>query len=47
MTCVRACNSESYVLSIKIELHQGTTLSPYIFTLDMDEITNDIQQDIS
>jgi Reverse transcriptase (RNA-dependent DNA polymerase) len=31
---------------IKIGLHQGSTLSPYIFTLVMDEITNDIQEDI-
>jgi Reverse transcriptase (RNA-dependent DNA polymerase) len=28
------------------DLHQGSTLSPYIFTLVMDEITNDIQGDI-
>jgi Reverse transcriptase (RNA-dependent DNA polymerase) len=46
VTYVRACDSESDALSIKIKLHQGSTLSPYIFTLVMDEITKDIQGDI-
>jgi Reverse transcriptase (RNA-dependent DNA polymerase) len=31
---------------IKIGLHQGSVLSPYIFTLVIDEITKDIQEDI-
>jgi Reverse transcriptase (RNA-dependent DNA polymerase) len=43
VTCVRACDGESDTFSIKIELHQGSTLSPYIFTLVMNEITKDIQ----
>jgi Reverse transcriptase (RNA-dependent DNA polymerase) len=47
VTCVRACDGESDTFSIKIGLHQGSALSPYIFTLVMDEITNDIQEDIS
>jgi Reverse transcriptase (RNA-dependent DNA polymerase) len=47
MTCVKACDSESNAFSIKIGLHQGLTLSPYIFTLVMDEITKDVQGDIS
>jgi Reverse transcriptase (RNA-dependent DNA polymerase) len=46
VTCVRACDGESDTFPIKIELHQGSTLSPYIFTLVMDEITKDIQRDI-
>jgi Reverse transcriptase (RNA-dependent DNA polymerase) len=46
VTCVRACDGESDTFSIKIGLHQGSTLSPYIFTLVMDDITNDIQEDI-
>jgi Reverse transcriptase (RNA-dependent DNA polymerase) len=46
VTCVRACDCESDILSIKMRLHQGSALSPYIFTLVMDEITNDIQEDI-
>jgi hypothetical protein len=28
---------------INIELHQGIALSPYLFTLVMDEVTRDIQ----
>jgi hypothetical protein len=47
VTCVRACDDESDVFSIKIELHQRSVVSPYIFILVMDEITNDIQRDIS
>jgi Reverse transcriptase (RNA-dependent DNA polymerase) len=47
VTCVRACDGESHTFSIKIELHQGSALSPYIFTLVIDEITKDIQGDIS
>ena len=31
---------------IKIRLHQGSVLSPYIFALVMDEVTRDIQGDI-
>jgi hypothetical protein len=46
MTYVRVCDGKSYVFSIKIELHQGTVLNLYIFILEIDEITNDIQQDI-
>jgi Reverse transcriptase (RNA-dependent DNA polymerase) len=46
VTCVRACDDESDTFSIKIGLHQGSALSPYIFTLVMDEITKDIQGDI-
>jgi Reverse transcriptase (RNA-dependent DNA polymerase) len=44
--CVRACDGESDTFPIKIGLHQGSALSPYIFTLVMDEITKDIQGDI-
>jgi Reverse transcriptase (RNA-dependent DNA polymerase) len=46
MTCVRACDGESDAFPIKIVLHQGSSLSSYIFTLVMDEITKDIQRDI-
>jgi Reverse transcriptase (RNA-dependent DNA polymerase) len=46
VTCVRICDGESDVFSIKIGLHQGSTLSPYIFSLVMDEIRKDIQGDI-
>jgi hypothetical protein len=46
MTCVKACDGESDAFPIKIELHQGSALSPYNFTLAMDEITKDIQGEI-
>jgi Reverse transcriptase (RNA-dependent DNA polymerase) len=46
VTCVRACNGESNIYPIKIGLHQVSALSPYIFTLVIDEITKDIQGDI-
>jgi hypothetical protein len=38
---------ESDAFSVKIRLYQGLALSSYIFTLVMDEITKDIQGDIS
>jgi Reverse transcriptase (RNA-dependent DNA polymerase) len=43
MICVRACDGESNTFSIMIGLYQESALSPYIFTLVMDEITKDIQ----
>jgi Reverse transcriptase (RNA-dependent DNA polymerase) len=46
VTYVRACDGESEIFPIKIRLHQGSALSPYIFTLVMDEITKNIQGDI-
>jgi Reverse transcriptase (RNA-dependent DNA polymerase) len=42
MTYVRAYDGESDAFFIKMRLHQGSALSPYIFTLVMDEITKDI-----
>jgi Reverse transcriptase (RNA-dependent DNA polymerase) len=46
VTCVSACDSVSDTFPIKIRLHQRSALSPYIFTLVMDENTKDIQGDI-
>jgi Reverse transcriptase (RNA-dependent DNA polymerase) len=46
VTCVRACDGKSDAFPIKIRLHQGSALSPYIFTLVMDEITKGIQGNI-
>jgi Reverse transcriptase (RNA-dependent DNA polymerase) len=46
VTYFRACDGESDTLPIKIGLHQGSVLSPYIFTLVMDKIKKDIQGDI-
>jgi hypothetical protein len=40
-------NVNKYILvPIKIGLHQGSALSPYLFALVMDEVTRDIQGDI-
>jgi Reverse transcriptase (RNA-dependent DNA polymerase) len=39
-------DGESDTFPIKIGLHQGSALILYIFTLVMDEITKDIQEDI-
>jgi Reverse transcriptase (RNA-dependent DNA polymerase) len=38
VTCIKICDSESDVFSIKIRLHQGSTLSLYIFILVMDSV---------
>jgi Reverse transcriptase (RNA-dependent DNA polymerase) len=46
VTCVRVYDDESDIFPIKIGLHQGSAMSPYILTLVMDEITKDIQEDI-
>jgi hypothetical protein len=49
MTCVRTCDGDDGDTSdfpIKIGLHQGLALSPYLFALVMDEVTRDIQGDI-
>jgi hypothetical protein len=46
VTCIRAYDGESDIFPIKIRLHQESALSPYIFTLVMNEITKDIQEDI-
>ena len=46
MTCVRTCDGDTNDFPIKIGPHQGSTLSPYLFALVMDEVTRDIQGDI-
>ena len=46
MTSVQTNDGNTYYFSIKIELHQGSALSPYLFTLLMDEVTRNIQRDI-
>ena len=45
---VQTSNGETSTddFSIKIGLHQGSALSPYLFALVMDEVTRDIQGDI-
>ena len=43
VTSVRACDSETSDFPLKIGLHQGSALSPYMFALVMDVVTRDIQ----
>jgi hypothetical protein len=46
MTSVRTNDGNTDYFPIKIGLHQGSTLSPYLFALVIDEVTRDIQGDI-
>ena len=46
MTSVRTNNGNTDYFLIKIGLHQGSTLSPYLFALIMDEVIRNIQGDI-
>ena len=46
MTSVRTSDVDTDDFPIKIGLHEGSALSPYLFALVMDEVTRDIQGDI-
>jgi hypothetical protein len=46
VTSVRTSDGDTNDFSINIGLHQGSTLSPYLFVLVMDEVTRDIQDGI-
>ena len=46
-TSVRTNDGNTDYFLIKIGLHQGSTLSPYLFALVMNEVTRNIQWDIS
>ena len=46
VTSVRTTDGDTNVFPINIELHQRSTLSPYLFALVIDEVTRDIQGDI-
>ena len=46
MTSVRTNDGNTDYFPIRIELHQGSALSPYLFALVMDEVTRDIRGDI-
>jgi hypothetical protein len=43
VTSVRTSDGDTNNFSINIGLHQGSTLSPYLFDLVMDEVIRDIQ----
>ena len=47
VTSVRTNNGNTDYFPIKIGLHQGLALSPHPFALVMDEVTRNIQGDIS
>jgi hypothetical protein len=47
VTSVQTNNGDTNDFPINIGLHQGLAPSPYLFALVMDEITRDIQDDIS
>jgi hypothetical protein len=44
VTSVRTSNGDT--IPINVGLHQGSALSPYLFTLVMDEVTSDIQDGV-
>jgi hypothetical protein len=46
VTSVRTNDGNTDYFPIKIGLHQGSTLSPYLFALVMDKVTRDIQGNI-
>jgi hypothetical protein len=47
VTSVRTSDGDTNDFLINIGLHQGSALSPYLLALVMDEVTRDIQGDIS
>jgi hypothetical protein len=42
VTFVRTCDGDTSDFPIKIGLHQGSALSPYLFVLVMDEVTREV-----
>ena len=46
VTSVRTSDGDTDNFLIRIGLHQGSALSPYLFALVMDEVTRNIQGDI-
>jgi hypothetical protein len=47
VTSVRTSEGDTNDFPINIGLHQGSVLTPYLFALVMDDVTRDIQCDIS
>ena len=43
---IRTCESITSDFSIRIGLHQGSALSPFLFAIVMDELTRGIQDEI-
>ena len=46
VTNVKTCGGLTDEFSITIVVHQGSTLSPFLFAIVMDEITKSIHEDI-
>lgn len=46
MTIIRSPARETNEFLITVGLHKGSTLSPYLFALVMDELTRNIQDDV-
>ena len=46
VTTVRTSDGDTDDFPIRIGLHKGSPLSPYLFALVMDEVTRNIQEDI-
>ena len=46
VTSVQTNDGNTDYFPIKIGLHQGSALNPYLFALVMDEVTRNIQGDI-
>ena len=46
VTTIRSPAGETNEFPITVGLHQGSTLSPYLFALVMDELTRNIQDDV-
>ena len=44
---VRTSDGDTNDFPIRIGLHQGSTLNPYLFALVINEVINNIQNDIS
>jgi hypothetical protein len=47
VTSVRTSDRDTNDFSINVGLHKGSALSPYLFALVVDEVTRDIQSDIT
>ena len=45
-TSVRTPRGATYEFSVGMRLHQGSTLNPFLFTIFMDELTNEIQDEL-
>ena len=46
MTTIRTSAEESSEFSVTADLHQGSTLSPYLFALVIDELTGKMQDEV-